>query len=251
MNMSRIASAAFAAATALGVAVPAQATDLPPRPTYKAPAFVRAMPYNWSGFYVGGNLGYGWATASADLTGPAGLTSNTASENLNGGIFGVQAGYNWQFDQWVVGLETDIQGSSQKASQTATCTAANCGVAVNATRDSKLPWFGTTRLRLGYAQDRWLVYATGGLAYGQHTTDINVTAGASTGTSSSSETKAGLAIGAGVEVGLARNWSTKLEYLYLDTGTVKTTTTVSGFGTVTENERVKNNVVRLGLNYRF
>ena len=52
-------------------------------------------------------------------------------------------------------------------------------------------------------------------------------------------------------MGLAPNWSAKLEYLYIDTGTVTTSTTVAGFGTVTENERVKNNLVRLGLNYRF
>lgn len=250
MNLTRKISAAFAAISVLGIAASAHAADLPARAAYKVPMDVRAMPYNWSGFYVGGNVGYGWATASADLTGPAGLTRD-ASEDLNGGIFGVQAGYNWQFGQWVVGLETDIQGTSQKASQTATCAAATCGVAVTATRDSKLPWFGTTRLRLGYAYDRWLVYATGGLAYGEHSTDVTVTAGASTGTSSSSETRAGLAVGAGVEMGLAPNWSAKLEYLYLDTGTVTTSTAVAGFGTVTADERVKNNVVRLGLNYRF
>lgn len=248
MITRRIIPAAFVLiATFSGVA---QAADMAVRPTYKAPAFVPVAPYNWSGFYVGGNLGYGWAKASADVTGPAGLAAS-ASENLNGGILGLQAGYNWQIGQWVVGLETDIQGTSQKASQTATCPAATCGVLVTATRDSKLPWFGTTRLRLGYALDRWMVYATGGLAYGAHKTDVNVVAGASTGSGSNTETKAGLAVGAGVEMGLSRNWSAKLEYLYLDTGTITTTTTVAGYGTVTENERVKNNLVRMGLNYHF
>ena len=234
MIKRRIIPLAFALMAVIGGV--AHAADMQAaRPAYKAPAYVAPLPYNWSGFYVGGNLGYGWATASADVTGPAGL-STSASENLNGGIFG---------------LQTDIQGTSQKASQTAACSAATCGVAVTATRDSKLPWFGTTRLRLGYASDRWLVYATGGLAYGAHKTDVNVVAGASTGSGSNTETKAGLAVGAGVEMGLATNWSARLEYLYLDTGTITTTTAVAGYGTVTEKERVKNNVVRLGLNYRF
>lgn len=107
MNMRKIVATAFTVTAALAIAASAQAADLQAaRPAYKAPTYVRAMPYNWAGFYVGGNVGSGWATASADLTGPAGLTSNSASENLNGGIFGAQAGYNWQFGQWVVGLET-------------------------------------------------------------------------------------------------------------------------------------------------
>lgn len=249
MNLLQKVPAVFAAIAVLGVAGSAHAADMAPRPVYKAPpAFERALPYRWAGFYAGGNLGYGWATASATVTGPAGLSAD-ASEDLNGGIFGLQAGYNWQFGQWVVGVETDIQATSQKASQTVTC--ATCGAGVTATRDSKLPWFGTTRLRAGYAFDRWLVYATGGLAYGEHTNDVTATSGGATGSSSSSETRAGLAVGGGVELGLAPNWSARVEYLYLDSGTVTTTTAVTGFGTVTTEERLKNNVVRLGVNYRF
>lgn len=250
--MSRLASSLCVAAAALCITASARAADLPaaPPPVYKAPSVMYAMPYNWSGFYIGGNLGYGWATASADLTGPGGLTGS-GSEDLNGGIFGLQAGYNWQLGQMVVGIETDIQATSQKASQTAACAAATCGVDVTATRDSKLPWFGTTRLRLGYAADRWLPYITAGVAYGAHTVDITASTATASGSSSSSETRAGFTVGGGVEVGLAPNWSAKLEYLYIDSGTLTTSTTVAGYGTVTADERVKNNVVRGGLNYRF
>jgi outer membrane immunogenic protein len=252
MTISKRISALSAAALIIGLCTGARAADLPAamRPVYKAPAMVPA-PYNWTGFYIGGNAGYGWGHASADLTGPTGITGNSAAEDLNGGVFGVQAGYNWQLGQTVIGIETDFQGTTQKASQNATCAAATCGVDVTASRDSKLPWFGTTRLRLGYAFDRWLPFITAGVAYGEHTTDINVTAGASSGSSSDSNTRAGFAVGGGVEVGLAPRWSAKLEYLYLDTGTVTTSTTVAGFGTVTADERVKNNVLRGGINYHF
>jgi outer membrane immunogenic protein len=213
--MNKLFSIAGVSAMALGVVATAQAADLPARAVYKAPAAVQPLPYNWSGFYIGANAGYGWARASASVTGTGGFVGD-ASEDLDGGVFGVQAGYNWQIGRTVIGVETDFQGSTQKASETATCAAATCGTAVTATRDSKLPWFGTTRLRLGYAFDRVLPYVT-----------------------------------AGVEVGLTPNWSAKVEYLYLDSGTVTTTATVNGYGTVTEDERLKNNIVRGGINYRF
>lgn len=251
MNVSRFATSVCAAIAIIGLGDAALAADLPAaRPAYKAPVFALAAPYSWSGFYLGANLGYGWARASASVTGTGGF-SGDASEDLNGGVFGVQAGYNWQFGQTVIGIETDFQGTTQKASQTATCLAATCGVDVTATRDSKLPWFGTTRLRLGYAFDRWLPYLTAGIAYGEHKTEVTASTATASGSSSGSETRAGLALGAGVEVGLAPNWSAKLEYLYLDSGTVTTTTAVSGYGTVTEDERLKNNIVRGGINYRF
>lgn len=250
MNMNKTLLAVVAI-SALGAAGTARAADMPAAvPAYKAAVVAQALPYNWSGFYLGGNLGYGFASASANVTGPAGL-SGDASEDLNGILGGVQFGYNWQYGHWVFGLEADLQASGQKASHTATCPAATCGVAVTATRDDALPWFGTARARVGYAADRLLMYVTGGLAYGEFTSDLAVTAGASSGTSSSSATKAGLAVGGGVEFALTGNWTGRLEYLYIDTGQITTDTFVTGYGTVTETERVKNNVVRAGLNYRF
>jgi outer membrane immunogenic protein len=253
MTICKSLSAIISAATFIGLAASAQAADLPAavRPAYKAPAMMQPLPYNWTGFYIGGNAGYGWAHANADLTGPTGVTGNSLSEDLNGGIFGAQAGYNWQFGQWVVGLETDIQGTSQKASQTTTCSAATCGTAVTLTRDSKLPWFGTTRARLGYAVDRWMPFVTAGVAYGEHTIDLTGTTATGSAQASTSETKAGFVVGGGVEVAFAPRWSAKIEYLYIDSGTVTTSATVAGFGTVTADERLKNNVLRGGVNYHF
>ena len=98
----------------------ALAADLPVKaPVYRAPV---AAAYNWTGWYVGGNIGYGWGTADTNYTDPGfgffGLpTSFSASQNLSGIIGGGQIGYNWQANNtWVFGLEADFQGSGQKAS---------------------------------------------------------------------------------------------------------------------------------------
>jgi outer membrane immunogenic protein len=96
--------------------------------------------YSWAGPYVGANLGYAWGDVTNSIASPSGV------------IGGVQAGYNWQFGQWVVGLEGDIQGSG--ASDTF------------AAWKFSNPWFGTLRGRGGFAMNNILIYGTGGLAFG-------------------------------------------------------------------------------------
>jgi outer membrane immunogenic protein len=90
------------------------------------------------------------------------------------------------------------------------------------------------------------------LAYGEIKSDVTVTAaGIGTASGSASTTRAALAIGGGLEYGITNNWSTKLEYLFINSGDVNNTTTVPGFGTVTHTDRIKNHVFRAGVNYRF
>src|SRR5665213_2714081 len=88
-------------------ATSAMAADLPARVYTKAPAFVDPG-YNWSGFYVGGNIGYSWGRSSdtSNFTNGAGTTLSTSigSTNLDGIVGGGQAGYNWQVQHWVWGL---------------------------------------------------------------------------------------------------------------------------------------------------
>lgn len=236
---------ALAAATA--AAGTAQGADLPAAyPPYKAPALVAPPPYDWSGLYVGVNLGYGFGRATGDVTGPAGATAS-ASEDLDGVLGGAQIGYNWQMAHWIFGLETDFQFSGQDASSTLTCATGAC----SATRDDTLPWFGTFRGRIGYAFDRLLLYTTVGVAYGQARSELKITSGGTTATASQSDIRAGLAVGGGIEYGLAPHWTGRLEYLYLDSGDIDNTATVSGVGTFNGTTRLHNNVVRLGLNYRF
>ena len=94
---------------------PALAADLPVRgPVYKSPP---PVVYNWTGFYGGVNVGYSWGRQTNDWTIP-GFLAVSEGQNMNGVIGGVQWGYNWQIGNWVLGTESDFQGSSQRGSTT-------------------------------------------------------------------------------------------------------------------------------------
>ena len=132
-------------------------------------AYTPTVAANWTGFYLGGNFGSGTARNRSTLTDlGAGTTDrfNLAPDGINGGV---QAGYNWQAGNWVYGLETDIQASAQEDNKTCI----GCVPGASLDFNSKLPWFGTVRGRLGYSVGPSLFYATGGFAYGGVKTDIN------------------------------------------------------------------------------
>ncbi|KRR07174.1 hypothetical protein CP49_18910 [Bradyrhizobium valentinum] len=247
----------------------ASAADLAARPYTKAPVIAEPI-YNWTGFYIGGNVGYSWGRSSdtSTLTNGAGTVLFTSANraNMDGVIGGGQIGYNWQVQNWVWGLEADIQASDQKGGRDFLCPTAVCtpsavllvapGPAVPVSLDQKLEWFGTVRGRVGVlATPRVLFYATGGLAYGEVRTAETIGAGAFG--FSSSTTKAGYTVGAGVEGVIAGNWTAKLEYLYVDLGRVSgsfvTTIPALGGGVLSSNysSRVTDNIVRVGLNYKF
>jgi outer membrane immunogenic protein len=126
--------------------------------------YVPAPAANWTGWYLGGNVGSGIGRDRTSVSkagdGLGDLPSydafNLAPDGINGGV---QLGYNWQMANWVYGLETDIQASSQRDNKTA------IGLG-DVPFDAKLPWFGTVRGRLGYSVGSTLFYATGGYAYG-------------------------------------------------------------------------------------
>ena len=147
--------------------------------------------YDWTGFYAGVNGGYSWGKSSTNVTGTTSAPSTLAfplSESLDGGLVGGQIGYNWQFNHnWLFRLEADIQGTWQKGTaQAPTFTFTPVGIGnvlpvITATGSlaQKLPWFGTVRARLGVEpSDHWLLYVTGGLAYGE----VESTATATTAT---------------------------------------------------------------------
>jgi outer membrane immunogenic protein len=205
-NAIRASTAAILLASAAGVAA---AADLPRGSSpYYAPA--PAGIYNWSGFYAGVNLGYEWGKVTNSSINPSGVAG------------GAQVGYNWQSGQFVFGGETDLQLSG--ADDTF------------APWKFSNPWFGTLRGRVGYAFNNILAYATGGLAYG----DVK----AESGNLSETKTQLGWTLGVGAEVGLAPNWSAKVEYLYMDLG--------SRFYSITGVENgLQASVLRLGVNYHF
>lgn len=247
-------------AALLGIALgtPAFAADLP-RPTYKAPVYT-APAFTWSGFYIGANAGYGFGKESSDISvvqpGLATFSMGSTNTSPNGFIAGGQLGYNYQFGAYVLGIEGDWQYSGQKGSASILCPVALCGGPVTVDRTDKLTSFGTLRARLGYAFDSWLVYGTGGLAFGSFKSDTTVTAPGGGGVTvfSSSQTRTGWALGAGIEKAFASHWSWKLEYLYMDFGTFSTDNVLPPtFGVVTfhSNTRFTDNIVRAGVNYRF
>jgi outer membrane immunogenic protein len=262
---------------ALLFAGPAMAADLPVKaPVYKAPpALVPA--FSWTGFYIGGNVGYGANTAD----GNPGCIDNTGVPNgpfcqvvpgghINAsGVFGGgQFGYNWQFAQYVWGIETDFQGSGIRGSTTASGPfgffgGPGLGLALPPgafTASEDLQWFGTTRIRFGYAGiDRVLLYVTGGAAYGAASLSSNLIAlnAGTTYPASTSVTKVGWAAGGGLEYAISTNWSAKLEGLYFDLGHATTVGeevpfTFPPFGfTRTKEFDLQYALVRLGINYKF
>jgi outer membrane immunogenic protein len=238
------------------------AADLGERMYAKAP--VAAPVANWSGLYIGGNFGYGWGdgkTSLSPLPTPAifddlGLT--TFNTDPKGVIGGAQVGYNWQTDSIITGVEADFQGSGIKGSVPLATFVDPSGHVPGefAASSQKLAWFGTVRGRLGVAvTPNFLLYATGGLAYGQIDASANTHfVSPFNFPASVSRTNVGWTAGAGAEWMFARNWSAKLEYLYFDLGKV------SAIGNpipaipplqVGYTWKTQQNLVRAGVNYHF
>jgi outer membrane immunogenic protein len=190
-------------------ASPVMAADLAARPYTKAPPMVAAAIYDWSGFYIGANGGGGWSDNTWDLVGGGREGSNNAS----GGTVGGQIGYRWQTGPVVFGLEAqgnwaDISGDHQSA--------------LFATRNrTKTDAFGLFTGQIGYAFNNVLLYAKGGAAVVDNKYDLFSRA-TGANLASTSNTRWGGVVGAGVEYGFAPNWSLGFEYdhLFMDRQTV-------------------------------
>jgi outer membrane immunogenic protein len=243
MRRPILATALIILSTAL-----AFAADLPRR--YPPPALMPAPASSWTGFYLGANVGGGITTTTSDFS-VAGVPFGTANNSLSGVIGGGQAGYNWQSGPGLIGLEADYQFSGMNGSIDAPCLLPACFQPTTATFSQKLPWFGTVRARLGFASNDWLIYVTGGYAYARVNTDATATGPGYSAELTQSEFRNGWTIGGGIETALTRNWSVRLEYLYLDFGSKSVQWNLPGLPTVNDSEKVVSNVVRAGLNYRF
>jgi outer membrane immunogenic protein len=205
--------------------------------------------YNWSGLYWGVNVGYSWGAAKYDAV-LTGIGSVSRSEDIDGVIGGIQSGYNRQIGAWVLGFESDIQISGQKGGATFPGAFAPTTI----TTDEKLEWFGTSRARLGFlATPTILLYGTAGAAYGQVKDDATVTTpGVGSFTARFKDVKAGWTAGGGIEGAFGGSWSAKLEYLYVDLGKTQHSFGTIGLGTIaTETRHTTDNIVRLGINYRW
>lgn len=244
----------LAALTLVDIAV-AEAADLP----VKAPPPAPIQTYNWSGFYVGAHAGYRWA--DADFSGPGydfvGFPFPVRNESyrLNGGIFGVQAGYNYLITPTILaGIEGDWSWGSRHDSAAGTVFAFALD-GLSFASEAKLTWQATIRGRLGVVNGPWLFYGTGGVAFARVRWTDNSTFifdGTPTTTAFSSDvgrTLTGFAVGAGIEYMWTQNWIARVEYLYENFGDVNVP---FGLGPVTGTLNLNNvNKVRVGISYKF
>ena len=212
---------------ALVAAAPASAADLPYGVPYKAPAAYSV--FNWTGFYAGIHGGYAWASSNGI--------------NLAGGFVGGQIGYNWQAmgSPWVFGIELDSSWADIGRSGVVATGAGVISIS------SRAHYMGTLRPRIGYAWDRTMLYATGGLAWINNTATVNATVGPFAAALSSNRTHLGATIGGGVEHAFAPNLTGKVEYLYTAYGReTYFQNIVGGFSA-----NASAHTLKLGLNYLF
>jgi outer membrane immunogenic protein len=248
--------------------------------------------YSWTGFYVGGNIGYGWGSRTVNFSpndlnvfavscggGFGGTCPPPAFFDTNGALGGLEAGYNWQFNQnWLLGVETDFDWSQIKGTGTDSFLISP-GLFPGPSSfvaSQNVEWFGTVRGRLGFLPTtNLLFYGTGGFAYGR--VHENVTLNAQPGANatlagfsfdcvsgpncflgSSSRMATGWTAGGGLEYALSNNISVKGEYLYTSLGgdsirvvgsEINPVASPSSFTAVFN--RTSFNVVRVGLDYKF
>lgn len=244
-----IAATAFALMT-----LPAFAADLPTLKGTFAPIPPPSTEYDWTGFYVGVNGGYGLDHFGFPyaLTLPNGVERGTTGITSSGPLFGGQIGFNYQLRNLpiighaVVGVEADDDWASLTGSVTVPTLASG-----PATFSTRFENFGTLRARVGYNWDRLLFYLTGGLTYGTTQTSFSVAQFSGSRTT----TFTGLpfrvdAVGGGVEYAFANNWSVKAEYIYDCIRANNELFTPTG-ATISFNSRSMYHIVRLGVNYKF
>ena len=198
----------YAAATAIALGCgAAHAADFPRTQAYPVQT---PLARNWAGAYAGVNVGYQWGEVDNSGVEPSGVMG------------GVQLGYNWQYNQFVFGGETDLQVSGAEDT-------------FSPWKFSN-PWFGTLRGRAGVAWGQFLFYGTAGLSYGSiHGNNLLL---------SENKTHAGWTAGLGAEVALNQLWTARAEYLYIDLNQRLYTITGTRNG-------LESNLLRFGVNYRF
>jgi outer membrane immunogenic protein len=221
---------------------------------------------NWTGFYAGVNAGYAWGsdTVSLQETAPGAQPVDLAavgaagspSFSPDGFVGGAQAGYNYQFGDVVFGFETDFQYLGLRGALGISSAFPSApSVPYNVNTSVSTNWLFTARPRLGYVLNKNLMlYATGGLAVADDR--FSQTAGLARGftVSSSSQSRIGGVVGAGVEWAMNERWSAKAEYLWADFGSVDTLGTLtpqfSGFEWH-NSYHLTTSIARVGVNYRF
>lgn len=208
--------------------------------------------YDWSGFYLGANVGYGWGTATSgeivlydDPLDPPVTSLPGFSFGTSGVIGGVEGGVNWQMGGLVLGVVGDLAAANITGSYFDSVN--NFGV------DSTINWLGTARINVGLPVNNWLFYGTGGLAFGGITNGLHDVYNSGTLHSTATTSNVGWTIGAGVAVALSPNWVLKGEYLFVDLGTkdISFSEPDPGWALVTTTAKTTASIGRISLDYKF
>lgn len=229
----------FIAAVGLSLALGHQmaaAADLPARPA-PSPIYAPTPIYNWTGFYVGGNLGGAWGNVKlTDLS-----TGASISPNSSGFTGGGQIGFDYQMGQWVIGIRNLIDWTNVDKSVT------YAGPTFSGTINGKTNWYDALTVRGGYlVQPNLLLYAQGGAAWTRWDVTFN-TNGGQVGQVSGSKT--GWTVGGGAEWMFMPQWSAFIEYNYMDFGKKTDTVCAPACGPFETKSNIQN--VLVGLNYKF
>src|SRR6266700_2242686 len=240
---------ASVALAAFGIASQASAADLAARPYTKAPPPMIAAIYDWSGFYIGANGGWGssrncWTALSAPAFGIAAVNASEGCHDATGGIVGGQIGYRWQSAGWVFGVEAQGDWADLKGSNTSQFFLPLGSV----TNQSKVGALGLFTGQVGYAWSNVLWYVKGGAAVADDKYKGFI---GGVQFDQASETRWGGAVGTGIEVGFAPNWSVGVEYdhLFMGNRNITFTTTPGGAFSRTDNIRQDVDMGTVRVNY--
>ncbi len=221
-------------AAAVALSGPALAADLPAQPIEPAPVTM-PIAYDWTGFYVGAQIGYAWGSTDIDIDG----TDIELSPDADGVVGGLFIGYNVMFNQVVVGLEADIEATSISGDDDWDD---DNGDLWHGDNDSN--WQGSVRARLGYAFDNFLPYIQGGVAFLDR--DVSVHFEGTDTRVEDSDTFTGWTVGAGFEYGFTPNITARVEYRYTDF-----VDSDFDFDGNDVNADLTTNAVRVGVAYKF
>ena len=225
----------LAAAVFFAFSTPAMPADL--APAAAEPMTPVALPYSWTGFYLGANAGYAWGQGDGSYS--DGVIFETAHPKADGALVGGQAGYNYQWGSWVLGAEAELDYSSATGTSP-------IDAFVPAHNDNALDYLGSATLRAGYAFDRFLVYAKGGVGFTQLKMKDFDGGGYN---AKGSGNLAGWTLGAGLEYALTDHWSVKGEYQYYRFDAKVALNDPSPFRTYDDIFTV--HAIKAGVNYKF
>ncbi|WP_378943133.1 outer membrane protein [Mesorhizobium sp. ANAO-SY3R2] len=213
---------------------------------YEAAPEAAAGGFVWTGGYIGLHAGYAWTQGTGDYLEPTGSLVEQAEINSDGWLGGIQVGYNYQINNWVIGVEGDIAWSN--ANGLNNILAAGSDVA---DIDVEMDWLASLTARAGIAFDRTLFYAKGGIGF-SHIALGDTGGNGMSVDADGSDTVTGWTLGGGIEHAVTDNWTVKAEYQYYRfNGNIELHRFVDGGNNRTYDDAFDAHALKIGVNYKF